>query len=186
MEDKAIIDLYWARNEQAIFETEKKYGNYCWSIAQNILHNRADTEECVNDTWLKAWSSLPPQKPSILSAYLGTITRNLSLNRCRSASSQKRGQGIFPLVYEELEESIPDNCAVEHTVALRELGRQIDSFLRTLSQIDCCIFLRRYWYMDTTRQIAQRCHMTESGVKVNLHRTRKKLKTYLEQEGYSV
>lgn len=186
MDDQGIVDLYWARNEQAIAETEKKYGSYCRSIAQNILRNRSDTEECVNDTWLQTWNSLPPQRPGILPVYLGTITRNLSLNRCRSASAQKRGQGKLALAYEELAESIPDGSSVEQQVALRELGWEIDRFLRTLPRKDCCIFVRRYWYMDTTLQIAQRYRMTEGGVKVNLHRTRKKLKQHLEQEGYNL
>ena len=186
MDDNAIMDLYWSRNEQAIAETQQKYGGYCWSIAQNILHNRSDVEECVNDTWLQTWNSLPPQRPQVFPVYLGTITRNLSLNRCRSAAAQKRGAGKLTLAYDELEESIPDTSTVEQQVALRTLGREIDRFLRTLSHKDCCIFLRRYWYMDTTRQIAQRYHMTESGIKVNLHRTRKKLKQHLEQEGISI
>jgi len=186
MEDRDIIALYWARNEQAISETELKYGNYCRSIAQNILHNHSDTEECVNDTWMHTWNALPPQRPQILSAYLGTITRNLSLNRCRSAAAQKRGANRLMLAYEELEECIPANNSAETQVILRELGREIDRFLRTLPQKDYCIFLRRYWYMDTTRQIAQRYHMTDGGVKVSLHRTRKKLKTHLDQEGYHI
>ena len=186
MDDQGIIELYWARDEQAIGETEKKYGSYCRSIAQNILRNRSDTEECINDTWLQTWNSLPPQRPKILPVYLGTITRNLSLNRCRNAAAQKRGPGKLVLAYEELEETIPDGSTVEQQVAARELGWAIDRFLRTLPQKDCCMFLRRYWYMDTTRQIAQRYRMTEGGVKVSLHRTRKKLKHYLEQEGYDL
>lgn len=186
MEDQAIIDLYWAREERAIEETAQKYGSYCRAIAQNILRNRSDTEECLNDTWLQTWNSLPPQRPNILPVYLGTITRNLSLNRCRRANAQRRGQGKLELAYEELQESVPDHATVEQQVAARELGRKLDKFLRSLSLKDCCIFLRRYWYMDTNLQIAQRYHMTEGGVKANLHRTRKKLKAYLEQEGYDL
>ena len=120
----------------------------------------------------------------ILPVYLGTITRNLSLSRCRAANTQKRGHGKLALVYEELQESVPGGTSPEEQVILRELGSCIDQFLRKLPPRNCCIFLRRYWYMDTTLQIAARYGMTESGVKVNLHRTRKQLRAYLEQEGF--
>ena len=186
MDDQSIINLYWAREERAIDETEKKYGSYCRSIAQNILHNWSDTEECLNDTWMKTWNSLPPQRPNIFPVYLGTITRNLSLSRCRAANTKKRGCGMLDLAYEELQESIPGSYSVEQQIAAQELGQILDKFLRQLPQKDCCIFLRRYWYMDTTIQIAKRYHMTENSVRVNLHRTRRKLKTHLEQEGYSL
>ncbi len=185
MDDQAIIDLYWARAEQAIAETEKKYGAYCQSIAWNILRNCQDTEECVNDTWMRTWNSLPPQRPSIFPAYLGTITRNLSLTLIRSSTRQKRSPRGLELSYEELEEGVPDSCSVEAAVDARELGRHIDRFLRSLSEKDRCIFLRRYWYMDTHRQIAHRYHMTEGSVKSKLHKIRNKLKLYLQQEGYA-
>ena len=184
MEDEDIITLYWERNEQAIAETQRKYGSYCRSIAQNILKNRSDAEECLNDTWLRTWNSLPPQRPRVLPVYLGTITRNLSLSRCRASNTLKRGRGTLELVYEELQESVPGSSSPEEQVMLRELGSRIDQFLRKLPAKSCCIFLRRYWYMDTTLQIAARYGMTESGVKVNLHRTRKQLQAYLEQEGF--
>lgn len=186
MDDQTIMDLYWARSEQAIDETKKKYGTYCRSIAWNILRDTRDTEECLNDTWLRTWNSLPPQRPQVFSAYLGTIVRNLSLNQLRLASAQKRNTGRLELSYEELQESVPDGCTAEAQVEARELGRSIDRFLRTLPDRERCIFLRRYWYMDSHRQIARRCHMTEGGVKANLHRTRKKLKAYLTQEGYDL
>ena len=184
MNDQAIIDLYWARDEQAVQETEQKYGGYCRSIAWNILRDRRDTEECVNDTWMQTWTSLPPQRPQVLPAYLGTITRNLSLNRIRSAGAKKRAASRLELSYEELQESVPDGCTVEREVDTRELGRSLDRFLRKLPEKDRCIFLRRYWYMDSCNQIARRYRMSEGAVKSNLHRTRKKLRDYLEQEGY--
>jgi len=184
MDDQSIINLYWAREERAIEETEKKYGSYCRSIARNILRNRADEEECLNDTWLKTWNSLPPQRPNVFPVYLGTITRNLSLSRCRAANTQKRGSGLLDLAYEELQESVPGGFSVEQQITAQELGEILDRFLRNLPQKDCCLFLRRYWYMDTTVQIAKRYHMSEAGVRVQLHRIRKKLKTQLEQEGY--
>ena len=184
MDDQGIIELYWARDEQAIGETEKKYGSYCRSIAQNILRNRSDTEECINDTWLQTWNSLPPQRPKILPVYLGTITRNLSLNRCRNAAAQKRGPGKLVLAYEELEETIPDGSTVEQQVAARELGWAIDRFLRTLPQKDCCMFLRRYWYGDRVKDIARRGGMTENAVSVRLNRLRSSLRDILVKEGY--
>lgn len=184
MEDSTIIDLFWARSEDAIRETERKYGSYCRSIAWNILHNRADTDECLNDTWLHTWNALPPQRPQVFPIYLGTITRNLSLNRLRKAAAQKRGSNRLELAYEELQESVPAKNAVEEQIAARELGRELDRFLRSLPEKDCSMFLRRYWYMDSLSQIANRYHMTEGCVKTRLHRIRKKLKAYLEQEGY--
>ena len=184
MDDQTIMDLYWERKEQAIAETEKKYGAYCRSIAWNILQDHRDAEECLSDTWMKLWNTLPPQRPHVFPAYLGTITRNLSLNRLRLASAQKRSVRGLELSYEELQQSVPDGCSVELQVEARELGRSLDRFLRTLQKKECCIFLRRYWYMDSHRQIADRYHMTEGAVKSNLHRTRKKLKAYLEQEGF--
>ena len=109
MEDSAIIDLYWAREERALSETDAKYGGYCRSIAHNILKNREDSEECVSDTWLHAWNAMPPQRPSILSSFLGRITRNLALNRCKAANAQKRQGSAFALLLDEL-----DDCAVAH------------------------------------------------------------------------
>ena len=186
LDDEKIVELYWKREEKAISETDRKYRHYLYTVAFNILHNELDCEECLNDTWMKTWTSIPPQRPVILSAYLGTITRNLSLNRLRTATAQKRNAGSLERSYEELQESIPDGCSAEAQVNLRELGRSIDCFLRSLPQRDCCVFLRRYWYMDTNLQIARRYHMTEGSVKANLHRTRKKLKAYLAQEGHDV
>ena len=185
MDDQAIIDLYWARAEQAVAETEKKYGTYCRTIAWNILRNRQDSEECVNDTWMRTWNSLPPHRPSVFSAYLGTITRNLSLTLLRSSLTKKRSPRGLELSYEELEEGVPDGCSVETQVDARELGRSIDRFLRSIPEKDRCMFLRRYWYMDTHREIAHRYHMTEGSVKAKLHKIRKLLKVYLEQEGFT-
>ncbi len=186
MDDQNIVALYWARDQRAIQETSDKYGTYCRSIAQNILRNTADSEECLNDTWLSAWNSLPLQRPAILSSYLGTITRNLSLTRYRAENTQKRSGHRLAFSYEELQESIPDSCSAEESVNARELGRTLDQFLRTIPEQDCCIFLRRYWYLDSISQISSRYDLTEGAVKTRLHRIRKKLKQYLEQEGYTV
>lgn len=186
LEDSAIIDLYWARQEQALTETDRKYGPYCRSIAQNILHNPEDSEECVSDTWLRAWNAMPPQRPSLLSAFLGRITRNLSLDRYRAANSEKRGGGTVPLVLDELHDCIPAGSSTEDAVEAAELARLIDLFLRELPERECSIFLRRYWYMDSIQQIAKRCGSNENTVKSILHRTRQKLRGYLSEVGVAV
>lgn len=181
MEDLDIIGLYWKRDERAVTETEQKYGAYCRSISYGILRNHQDAEECVNDTWVKAWSVIPPQRPFALGAFLGTIARNLSLNRYRMAQAQRRGGGTVPLILEELRDCTADGP--EQLLEAAELGRLLDRFLRQLSQKDCCVFMRRYWYMDSLEDIARRYHLPLGSVKSILHRSRKKLKQYLEQEG---
>ena len=184
MDDQSIVALYWARDEQAIGETAAKYGSYCLSIAKNILKSDADSEECVNDTWLHTWNSVPPKRPSILSAYLGTITRNLSLSRFRDSETLKRKGNKLSQAYDELEESLPGSQSVEEEISAKELGHLLDQFLRTLSDRDCYLFIRRYWYLDSMAQIAHRYGMPEGSVKSRLHAIRKKLKTYLKKEGY--
>lgn len=186
MEDHAIIDLYWAREERALEETEQKYGSYCRSIAANILSSPQDSEECVNDTYFRAWNAMPPQRPALLRAFLGKITRNLSLDRCRQAQAEKRGGGQMPLALDELGECIAAANTVEQAISEAELSRALDRFLRTLPERECCIFLRRYWYLDTTQAIAQRFRMTDGSVKSQLFRTRSKLRAYLEKEGISL
>ena len=186
MEDSAIIDLYWARQESALSETDKKYGGYCRSIAQNILHNEQDSEECVSDTYLHAWNAMPPQRPGVLSAFLGRITRNLSLDRCRIARAEKRGGGSLPLALDELEGCIPSELRTEDHLEEAELVSVIDRFLRGQPQRECVIFLRRYWYLDTISQIAARYELPENTVKSILHRTRERLRKELKKEGVSV
>ena len=186
MEDSAIIDLYWARQEQALSETERKYGKLCRSVAYNILHDKEDTEECVNDTWLRAWNAMPPGRPGVLSAFLSRITRNLALDICKAHRAGKRGGGQLPMALEELGDCIPTGDTVEQEMALRELTSLLDGFLRTLPEKECCIFLRRYWYVDSTRDIARRYGMPEGSVKSQLSRTRQKLKKILQQEGIAI
>ena len=185
-EDSKIIDLYWARKEQALAETDAKYGNYCRTIARNILRNFEDTEECVSDTWLHAWNSMPPQRPGILSAFLGRITRNLSFDRCKYQQAAKRGGGALPLALDELGECIPASGRVEHELEQKELAAAIDRFLRTLPEKDCNLFLRRYWYVDSISVIADRYGMKENTVKSILFRTREKLRKFLGEEGIAV
>lgn len=186
LEDSKIIDLYWAREEQALAETDAKYGNYCRTIARNILRNFEDTEECVSDTWLHAWNSMPPQRPGILSAFLGRITRNLSFDRCKYQQAAKRGGGALPLALDELGECIPASGRVEHELEQKELAAAIDRFLRTLPEKDCNLFLRRYWYVDSISVIADRYGMKENTVKSILFRTREKLRKFLGEEGIAV
>lgn len=186
MEDHAIIALYWARQERALEETDSKYGGYCRTIAYNILRNREDSEECVNDTWLRAWNAMPPQKPGILSSFLGKITRNLSLDRYKHSHAGKRGSGQLPLALDELEDCIPAAQDVEELVELKELSRILDRFLRSLPEKEACVFLRRYWFVDSTREIALRYQMAEGSVKSTLYRTRQKLRAHLEKAGVAL
>ena len=186
LEDSKIIDLYWARKEQALAETDAKYGSYCRTIARNILRNFEDTEECVSDTWLHAWNSMPPQRPGILSAFLGRITRNPSFDRCKYQQAAKRGGGALPLALDELGECIPASGRVEHELEQKELAAAIDRFLRTLPERECSMFLRRYWYVDSVQSIAARYAIKENTAKSILFRTREKLRRYLAGEGIIV
>lgn len=186
MDDNAIIDLYWARDEQALTESDRKYGKLCRSVAYNILRDQEDTEECVNDTWLRAWNAMPPGRPGVLSAFLSRITRNLALDTYKAARAEKRGGGQLPVVLDELAGCIADGQNVEDEMAYRELTQILDRFLRQLPEKECCVFLRRYWYVDSTKEIARRYGMPEGSVKSQLSRTRAKLKKLLEQEGIAV
>ena len=183
MDDLQIIDLYWARSESAIAETARKYGPYCRSIARNILHSEEDSEECVNDTWLKAWEAMPPRRPASLSAFLGRITRNLSLNRRKALSAEKRGGSQADLAAEELRDVLPAAGSVEKTVEDRELAAVFDRFLSQLGEEARRLFVRRYWYLSPIREIAVEYGMSESKVKMSLLRSRRKLKELLEKEG---
>lgn len=186
MEDKQIVDLYWERNPNAISETALKYGNYLKSIARNILNSDEDAEECLNDTYLNAWNSIPPHRPNLLSAYLGKITRNLSFDRFRHHHADKRGSGETDLVLEELAECVSGSGSIEQEIEKQELIRAINSFLDTLPQKKCSIFLCRYWYAAPIAEIARQFQMTEGNVSVILNRIRNKLKTYLIERGYDL
>ena len=186
MEDAAIIALYWERNQDAIEQSRQKYGAYCLTVSRNILDSREDAEECVSDTWLRAWNAMPPQRPSILSSFLGRITRNLSFDRCRRQNAEKRGGGALPLALDELSECVPAPGRVEHALEERELTETIDRFLRTLPEKDCNLFLRRYWYVDSVQSIAARYAIKENTAKSILFRTREKLRRYLAGEGIIV
>lgn len=184
MQDEQIVALYWNRNEQAIRETDKKYGAYCRSIAQNILHSLEDTEECVNDTWLRVWHAIPPQRPMILSAFLAKITRNLAFDRYKAQSAEKRGGGVTEAVLEELAECIGASHSAESHFFAKELGAVINRFVRTLPKREGNIFVRRYFFAETAEQIGGKYGMTSNHVTVLLSRCRRKLRAYLEKEGY--
>lgn len=186
MKDEEIISLYWKRDETAIAATADKYGNYCRSISYHILHDVEDAKECVNDTWLGAWKSIPPRRPNRLSVYLGKITRNLSLNRFKQYNAEKRGSGQTELVLSELEDCIPDKNSIEQIVEEMVLTKSISQFLRTQPRQKRNIFIRRYWYLYSIRDIATSYGMSESKVASLLFRMRNELKSHLEQEGITL
>ena len=184
MDDKRIIDLYWERSERAITETSSKYGNYCYTIAYNILYNREDSEESVNDTYLAAWNAMPPKRPDILSAFLGKITRYISIDRWKNRTALKRGGGEVPLVLEELEQCISSKRSVEEEYLQKELLKCINQFLANLPQTERKIFMYRYWNMDSIEKISKRYGYSSSKVTSMLYRIRGKLYKFLEKEGF--
>lgn len=183
MDDERIVDLYWQRDTAAICVTEEKYGRYCYAIAYRILTQEEDAQESVNDTYLAAWNAMPPHRPSVLSTFLGKITRRISLNRWRDLTADKRGGGQLPLALEELGD-VTSGQDVESAVRQRALARDISQFLRKLPQTERDVFICRYWYLASVRQISQQFAFSESKVKSMLLRTREKLRVRLIEEGY--
>ena len=183
MDDKNIVDLYWEKSEAAIAQTDAKYGKYCRYISYNVLKNKEDSEECVNDTYLRAWESMPPTRPQYLAAFLGKITRNLSLDRYRKNAARKRGGGQVEYVLEELKECIPSSKCTEEIVDELALTKVLNDFVGGLDEEKRKIFMRRYWYMSSVREIADDYEFTVSKVKMVLMRTRNELKELLEKEG---
>lgn len=183
MDDREIVDLYWDRAESAIAETQAKYGNYCRTVAYNILRSEEDAEECVNDVYVRAWESIPPNRPTRLCAFLGRITRNLALDRYRSDGTQKRGAGQVELVLDELTECVADPTSPDSTADGVILKDALERFLRSLPVQTMKVFMRRYFYMSSVAEIAKEYGLSESRVKVTLFRARKKLKEFLEKEG---
>lgn len=184
MDDHEIVDLYWQRDEHAIEATAAKYESYCMKISQNILSDRADSEENVNDTYLHAWQAIPPQRPAILSAFLGKIARNLALNRYKARSAQKRQGDAFALSLDELDDCAPALSSPDDEAMAAELGRSISAFLRTQSEEVRSMFILRYFYCEPVEALARRFHCGESRIKTTLLRTRRKLKEHLIKEGY--
>lgn len=185
MEDERIVELYWQRDESAIEMSKAKYGVYCLSIALRILQNKEDASECENDTYLKAWNTIPPKKPSPLSSYLGMITRSLSLDKLRKRNALRRTDSVC-ISLDELEDCIPAQMSIAEELEAKELAGLISGFLRNLSEHECNIFLNRYWYFLSIKEIAEKYSFTQSKVKMTLLRTRKKLSAHLEKEGIFV
>ena len=181
MDDRTLIELYNQRNEAAISETQIKYGRYCFSIAHAILNSDEDSEECVNDTYLKVWNSIPPHAPTRFSAFIGKITRNTAIDRYMQKRAQKRHAGV-ELALDELSECLPSDTDGNMTEELI-LKRAIDSFLESLPKRTRVIFMRRYWYMSSIKEIADGLSLSESNVKVILMRTRERFREHLENEG---
>lgn len=184
MEDSQIVELFWKREQTAIEESEKKYGKYCFSVAKNILEDQEDSEECVNDTWMQAWKSMPPHRPEVLRMFFAKITRALSWNRYRAEHAQKRGGGQVALVLEELEECVAGGGSPEEAVLAKELGELIREFVLGLPEKDRYVFARRYFFTESIAEIADDYGMTENHVTVTLSRARKKLREALTGRGY--
>ena len=179
MDDNEIVELYWSREEKAILETDKKYGKYCRYIANNILQNKEDTEECVNDTYFNTWNSIPPQRPNIFKTFLGKIARNVALNIYERKKAKKRN-GVLEVALEELNECIVAGANVEQEIQYNELVQKLNNFIKNLPQDKRKIFLERYWYLDSIKEISSKNKMSESSVKITLFRIREKLNMYLK------
>lgn len=186
MNDSEIIDLYLERNEDAVKITSEKYGARLYAIAYGITSDASDAEECENDTYLQAWKLIPPNEPrNYFLSFLSRITRSTALDKCRKKKRGKRNMKYAELT-SEIEECIPDTDNVETETDARELGRVIGEFLKQKSVEARGIFMRRYWYMDSIKEISEKFGVSESNVGVILYRTRKELKAYLEKEGYGI
>lgn len=184
MEDREIIALYWGRKDEAITQSQEKYGPYCYAIAHNILSERRDSEECVNDTWLNAWQAMPPHRPDVLKLFFAKITRSLSFNRFKANHAQKRGGGETMAVLEELSECIAGTENPEGELIAQELGESVRRFISALPEREANLFLRRYFYTESVSSIAERYHLSKNYTSVSLKRTRAKLKAQLMKEGY--
>ncbi len=184
MEDIEIVKLFTERNESAIAAAMEKYKSYCIRIAVNILRSHEDAEECVNDAFLKAWELIPPHEPQMLSTFLGKITRNLAISRYRQTLAEKRGSGETALAFEELSEVISGDSNVENEAERRELLGEINAFLKKLPEQKRNIFICRYWFCESIREVAERFSVSESNVSVILNRTRQKLREYLRKRGF--
>ncbi len=183
MDDSQITELYWQRDESALRESAAKYGGYCRKIAENILQQAEDAEECVNDTWLRAWNRMPPDKPNRLAVFLGRITRNLAIDRYRQNRTQKYGGGQTALCLDELSECIGEAQPLEDRILLRDT---LQRFLSQLAPRHREMFLLRYWYLMSIAEIAARYAISEGAAAMQLSRIRKKLKTCLKKEGIPI
>ena len=184
MEDSEIISLFFARSEQAVAELDRQYGAAVKKTASNILPDRLDAEECVNDTYLRVWNSIPPQRPNPLVSFVCKIARNLALDRYRSSRAEKRN-GSLDLVLDEIEECIPSSMSVETELEAKELTAAINRFLAALPSEDRLLFVRRYWYGDPVSDLAAQTNSSANRISVRLFRLREKLRNTLKKEGFS-
>lgn len=185
LEDSEIIELFFERTEQAIVEVSAKYGTVCGRIARNILKNGLDAEECVNDTYLAAWNTIPPQKPEPLRTYIFRIVRNIAVAKYHANTCKKRNS-YYDAALEELENCLAASDTVEQEISAKELSQQINCFLAALDEKSQAMFVRRYWYSDSISEIAKRFNMSKNNVSVCLSRIREKLKTHLKKEGFEL
>ena len=185
VEDQQIIELYFQRDERAISETAAKYGGFCTHIAMNILSVKEDAEECVSDTYFSAWKQIPPTMPEVFKAFLGRITRNLSISKFRAMRAKKRFNGL-EVMLSELEDCLPSLENVEQVVEARQLSEYISIWLDSLSEEDCALFVRRYWYGEEVQVLAKKCGITAGHMAQKMLRLRKGLKTFLEQKGVAL
>ena len=185
MDDSKIIELFYERSEQAIIELSNKYGHICYKVADNILNNRLDSEECVNDAYLGVWNAVPPQKPDPLLSYVCRIVRNLALKKYHENTAQKRNS-IYDIALDEIADCIPASFSVEDEVAAKEVAGLIDNFLETLDQESRILFVRRYWHADSIEELGILFHKSKHYVSVRLSRIRKALKQYLKEKGVSI
>ncbi len=186
MEDERIVKLYWDRDEAAIRETDARYGRYLWTIAYHVLADREDSDECVNDSYYKAWSVMPPHRPTSLSSFLGRIVRQLAVDRFRRRTAQKRAPSEYILSLDELAECVSGGEEPHETAELRALAQAVSEYLRELPRETRDAFLWRYYFLDPVQGIADRLDASESQVKSMLHRTRVGLRAHLEKEGFSL
>lgn len=185
MDDSQIIELYFARDEQAISETEQKYGRFCLRIALNVLGVREDAEECVSDTYLSAWKQIPPTVPQSLKAFLGRIVRNLSISRFRSMRAKKRYNSM-DVMLSELGDCVPSSDNVEQSMEAKELAGYINEWLEELPPEDCALFIRRYWFGDSVKDLAGKCGVSAAQMAQRMLRLRKDLRFTLEQKGVAL
>ena len=183
MDDEKIIEMFFDRNEQALGETEQKYGKYCFAVSYRILNSNEDSEECVNDTWLAAWNAIPPKRPESLRGFLARICRNISLDRLDFLMADKRNRNVTE-AFEELEaflsggeENVPEEMFMREAV---------NRFLASLDRKTRIIFMRRYWYFCTVTEIAESLGISENSVRVTLHRTKLKMRSFFEKEGITI